>query len=132
MSFTGFPKETIRFLAGLHKNNNKVWFEGHREDYEAYFMEPAKAFVVAIAPRLCKLDPAINAEPRVNASILRINRDVRFSKDKSPYKDHLDLWFWTGKDRSPRCTSGSAKSDLEFAGHGPRAVRSLDHPIDQL
>ena len=52
-----------------------------------------------MAELLASISPAIHAEPRVNGSIVRINRDVRFSKDKSPYKTHLDLWFWTGHRR---------------------------------
>src|SRR5262252_10839735 len=96
MSFAGFPQETVRFLAGIRDHNKKEWFEGHRSDYEGAFLAPAVAFAEALAPRLRKIEPAISVEPRVNGSIMRINRDIRFSKDKSPYKDHLDLWFWTG------------------------------------
>jgi uncharacterized protein (TIGR02453 family) len=100
MPFAGFPKETIEFLAGLSRNNDKAWFDQHRADYDAFFIEPAKAFVEALAAPLRKLDPKIQAQPRVNGSILRINRDVRFSKDKAPYKDHLDLFFWSGAKKS--------------------------------
>ncbi len=96
MSFPWFPKETVRFLAGLRAHNERDWFEAHRDDYQRFFLAPAVAFAEALAPRLRELDPDVNVEPRVNGSIMRINRDVRFSKDKSPYKDHLDLWFWTG------------------------------------
>jgi uncharacterized protein (TIGR02453 family) len=99
MTFNGFPKQTITFLSGLSRNNEKAWFDAHRAAYEAHFIEPAKQFVEALAPRLQKIDANVNAEPRVNGSIMRINRDVRFSKDKTPYKDHLDLWFWTGAKR---------------------------------
>jgi uncharacterized protein (TIGR02453 family) len=63
------------------------------------------AFAEALAPRLRKIDPDVSVEPRVNGSIMRINRDIRFSKDKSPYKDHLDMWFWTG-DRKGWDASG--------------------------
>jgi len=90
---TGFPKETVRFLAGLKKDNSKSWFDAHRADYDAYLLEPAMAFVEAIAPRLRRIDPAIQAEPRVNGSIMRIHRDVRFSKDKTPYKTHAAAQF---------------------------------------
>jgi uncharacterized protein (TIGR02453 family) len=99
MPFTGFPKETFAFLAGLEKNNSKAWFEAHRGDYERYHLAPARAFVEAIAPGVKKLSKTVNAEPKVNGSIFRINRDVRFSKDKSPYKTTLDLWFWEGATR---------------------------------
>ena len=79
MPFTGFPPETFAFLKGLAKNNSKDWFEKHRDDYEKFHLAPAKAFVEAIAPGLKKIYKSINAEPRVNSSIFRINRDVRFS-----------------------------------------------------
>jgi uncharacterized protein (TIGR02453 family) len=92
----GLPKETVGFLAGLRRNNDKAWFDAHRDGLRGAFLAPAQAFIEALAPRLRKIDPDVNAEPRVNGSIMRINRDIRFSKDKSPYKDHLDLWFWTG------------------------------------
>jgi uncharacterized protein (TIGR02453 family) len=99
MSFSGFLPETVKFLAGLSRNNDKDWFEAHRADYDAYFVEPAKSFVEALAPRLKKIDTSVQAVPAVNGSIMRIYRDVRFAKDKSPYKDHLDLWFWSGKKK---------------------------------
>jgi len=103
-AFTGFGKETVRFLAALSANNKPEWFNAHRADYEAHYIEPAKDFIVAIAAPLRELAPAIQAEPKVNGSIFRINRDIRFSRDKTPYKDHLDLWFWEG-DRK-RAASG--------------------------
>jgi uncharacterized protein (TIGR02453 family) len=98
--FSGVPKQTLTFLRGLSKHNDKAWFQAHRDDYEAYWLEPAKALVDALGDRLRALAPEVTAEPRVNASIFRINRDVRFSADKRPYKDHLDLWLWEGPDRT--------------------------------
>jgi uncharacterized protein (TIGR02453 family) len=97
--FSGFPEETFRFLRGIRKNNNKAWFESHRSEYDAGYIEPAKAFVAALGPRLRKISKTVSFDPKINASIFRINRDVRFSKDKTPYKDHLDLWFWHGEHR---------------------------------
>jgi uncharacterized protein (TIGR02453 family) len=97
--FAGFPSGTAEFLAGLTEHNEKAWFEAHRDAYERDFIEPAKAFVAAIGPKLCEISPDVAYEPRVNGSIFRINRDVRFSKDKRPYKNHLDLWFWHGDRR---------------------------------
>ncbi len=99
MAFAGFGKETVRFLAELHAHNDKRWFDAHRDAYESAYLAPAQAFVAALAPKLGKVDRAVHAEPRVNGSILRINRDIRFSKDKTPYKDHLDLWFWSGDEK---------------------------------
>ncbi len=96
-TFPGFPKKTITYLKNLSKYNNRDWFQAHRDDYEEFWLEPAQDFVVAAGKELKKLDKGIHAEPRVNGSIFRINRDIRFSKDKTPYKDHLDLWFWEGE-----------------------------------
>ena len=105
MGFEGFTKETVRFLGGLRAHNDRDWFEAHRKDYEGAYLGPAMAFAEALAPRLRKIEPDVSVEPRVNGSIMRINRDIRFSKDKSPYKDHLDMWFWAG-DRKGWDTSG--------------------------
>ena len=102
--FSGFPKGTPAFLRAVRRNNDKAWFDAHRNDYERLYLEPAKGFVVAAGAALRSLGPEIVAEPRVNGSIFRINRDIRFSPDKRPYKDHLDLWFWEGERRT--ATSG--------------------------
>jgi uncharacterized protein (TIGR02453 family) len=99
MSFDGFPKETVKFLTGIRAHNEKAWFDAHRAEYEQGLLAPAAGFAEALAPRLRKIEPEIHVEARVNGSIMRINRDIRFSKDKSPYKDHLDLWFWTGEKK---------------------------------
>lgn len=97
---SGFPKETVTFLKGLGANNTKSWFDAHRADYETAYIGPAKVFIEAVAEPLRTLAPDIHAEPRVNGSIFRINRDIRFSKDKTPYKNHLDLWFWSGERKT--------------------------------
>ena len=98
-SFGGFPKGTAKFLRALSKNNEKAWFDPHRGDYQASYVEPALAFVEAIGPRLQKISSSISYQPKINGSLFRINRDVRFAKDKRPYKDHIDLWFWHGNKR---------------------------------
>jgi uncharacterized protein (TIGR02453 family) len=95
--FAGFPDGTFTFLRELAEHNDREWFETHRSDYQAFWLEPAMAFVGAIGPRLQEISPSVNFEPRINGSIFRINRDVRFSRDKSPYKTTLDLWFWHGE-----------------------------------
>jgi len=99
MAFKGFPKQTFDFLAELFANNDKAWFDAHRDEYQQWYMEVAKEFVTAFGERINRFAPHITAEPAVNKSIFRINRDVRFSKDKTPYRDHLDLWFYPGQDR---------------------------------
>jgi len=98
-SFNGFPKECIQFFAELEKNNNKHWFENHRKEYEEYVLNPSRLFVTAMGEKLKKISPGIVADPRIDKSIFRIYRDTRFSKDKSPYKTNLGIYFWEGKNK---------------------------------
>src|SRR3954468_6721207 len=96
-TFAGFPREGLEFLEGLAADNSRDYFDAHRSTYEAALLQPAKDFVVAFGEELrARVSPGLRAEPRVNGSILRINRDTRFTTDKRPYKDHLDFWFWEG------------------------------------
>jgi uncharacterized protein (TIGR02453 family) len=96
-AFAGFPREGLEFLEGLAKDNTREYFEIHRDTYQSALLQPAKDFVVALGEELrARVSPAIRAEPRINGSILRINRDTRFSADKRPYKEHVDFWFWEG------------------------------------
>jgi uncharacterized protein (TIGR02453 family) len=103
-SFNGFPKECFEFLDTLKDNNSRFWFDEHKSDYEQFVKEPARDFVVALGARLRKIVPRIHAEPMIDRSIFRINRDVRFSLDKSPYKTHLGLWFWEGVGKRMECS----------------------------
>jgi uncharacterized protein (TIGR02453 family) len=103
MAFEGFPPAALAFLRELGENNTREWFQAHREDYETLLLEPARDFVVAMGEELRAIGADVQADPRVNGSIFRINRDTRFSKDKRPYKDHLDLWFWEGDGPSRLC-----------------------------
>ena len=90
--FPGFPEATFEFLSGITMHNEKAWFDANRPLYEAGYVAPARAFVAALGPRLRGISPAVQFDPR-------INRDIRFSKDKRPYKTHLDLMFWHGEKR---------------------------------
>ncbi len=95
-AFDGFSKETISFFRNLKRNNTRDWFEANRRIYEGHVLAPAKAFVSAMGPRLKRISPNIVAAPKVNKSIFRLNRDTRFSQDKSPYKPNLGIYFWEG------------------------------------
>jgi uncharacterized protein (TIGR02453 family) len=97
--FSGFPKETFSFLEGIAAHNEKAWFDAHRDLYDAGYVAPAKTFVEALGPALRKIAPEVKFEPRINGSLQRINRDIRFSKDKRPYKEHLNAWFWLGENK---------------------------------
>ncbi len=103
-SFEGFSQEMITFFEELKKNNKKEWFDAHRKDYERFVTEPARAFVLDMGEKLRAIAPGIQAVPKVNWSLFRINRDTRFSKDKSPYKTNLGIWFWEGKRKRMECS----------------------------
>ena len=98
-----FDKETFQFLADLAKNNSKAWFDDNRSRYEDHWLEPAKDFVIDWNSFMDGLSPVHKCSPKVNGSIRRINRDVRFSKDKTPYSPKIHLVFWCGDhpNRSP-------------------------------
>lgn len=97
------PATVCYFLRDLQANNKRDWFEANRKRYESEWLVPAKAYVEGMAGFMQTLDPPHKGEAKVNGSIRRINRDVRFSKDKTPYDPRLHLVFWTGDhpNRSP-------------------------------
>lgn len=90
--FEGFSPAALTFFRGLSKNNRKEWFEEHRDQYETYVKNPMKALIEEVDVRLASFAPEILGSPR--KSMFRIHRDVRFSKDKSPYKTHAACWFY--------------------------------------
>ena len=103
LAFEGFSEETVKFFEDLKKNNTKKWFEAHKKDYELFVMQPSRAFVVAMGAKLRTKVPHIVAVPKVNKSLFRINRDTRFSQDKSPYKTNMGIFFWEGSRPRMEC-----------------------------
>lgn len=97
--FNGFPKQGPKFLSDLGRNNNRDWFEKHKKDYEANLVIPGKNFVTAMGAKLKKVSPGIVAEPAVNQSLFRLNRDTRFGADKTPYKTQFSIFFWEGEGK---------------------------------
>jgi uncharacterized protein (TIGR02453 family) len=97
--FFGFPQEGLRFLADLRDNNNREWFEAHKESYRQHVLAPAQDLAFALGERLKKeISPGITYDTAANGSgsVLRIYRDLRFSKDKRPYNPYVRLVFWEG------------------------------------
>lgn len=99
--FTGFPAETFAFLKALREENTRDFFEAHKQDYTDHILTPSLDFIESLAPRIADL--GYTATPKLNGSFRRLNRDVRFSKDKTPYSPRIHLIFWTGDHplRSP-------------------------------
>ena len=80
-----FQKDFLDFFIELAPNNNKDWFDLNRKRYENSVKEPFKKFVNHIISKLAEIDPTFK-ELEAKDCIFRINRDIRFSKDKQPYK----------------------------------------------
>jgi uncharacterized protein (TIGR02453 family) len=89
--FTGFKPEAIQFLVNLADNNNREWFQPRKGEYERLLKEPLEAFIGALAQRFEARAIPLRADPA--RSPFRIYRDVRFSKDKSPYKTQVSASF---------------------------------------
>lgn len=89
--FSGFPPEALRFFRRLKKNNNREWFLVHKGEFEDFVKTPMQALVSALQPGFQSFAPEFDLNPA--KAIFRIHRDVRFSKDKSPYKTNIAAHF---------------------------------------
>lgn len=94
-----FPREGLLFLQQLTDNNSREWFAAHKADYDCYVRDPALDFIVALGEKLRMISPDVRYDLRTNGagSLMRIQRDTRFSADKSPYKTNIGITFWEGK-----------------------------------
>jgi uncharacterized protein (TIGR02453 family) len=93
-SFEGFPRGFFSFFRDIAKNNDRAWFEENKPRYRSDVLEPLRDFVEAMGPRLQTISKHFIADPRANGgSIFRIYRDIRFSHDKRPYKEHASCQF---------------------------------------
>jgi hypothetical protein len=82
----------------LERDNTKRYFDAHRRTYQSLLFEPSKAFVDALGAALQqRVAEGLRAEPRIGGSLFWIANDLRFAKDKPPYKPHLDFAFWEGR-----------------------------------
>jgi uncharacterized protein (TIGR02453 family) len=90
--FTGFPTSAFTFLKGLAEHNDREWFEARRDTYESALREPMKALIEEMDARLATFAPEITGT--VKGSMFRIHRDIRFSKNKAPYKTNAACWFF--------------------------------------
>ena len=119
---TFFTPRSLAFLRGLARNNRRDWFEEHRGDYESALLEPMRALIEELDVRLARLAPEIVGDPK--RSLFRIYRDVRFSKDKSPYKVHAACWLFH-RDASHRVGQESHGGGAGFYFH-LQPGRSMD------
>ena len=92
--FRGFSPQAVEFLADLRANNEREWFEDRKADYERLVREPALDFITAFSKPLSQFAPCFVAMPKkVGGSLMRPYRDIRFSRDKTPYKTNVGIQF---------------------------------------
>ncbi len=97
-NFSGFPVAYAQFFRDLAANNNREWFQAHKQDYIDLVQKPALNFIVTMGERLQTIFPGVEYDTRTNGagSMMRIYRDTRFSKDKTPYKTNLGIVIGEG------------------------------------
>jgi uncharacterized protein (TIGR02453 family) len=88
-----FSNETFRFLRELRRNNHKVWMDANRERYQVCIVRPFRRLLDELCPAALGLDDNFDVCGRTGANFSRINRDIRFAKDKTPYKTQMYLKF---------------------------------------
>ena len=109
-----FTPAALTFFRGLARNNAKPWFEAHRADYDAHVVAPMRALIEDLDVRFARIAPEITGHPK--RSMFRIYRDIRFSKDKSPYKTNAGCWFWH-RDADPRVGDSAEGGGAGFYFH---------------
>jgi uncharacterized protein (TIGR02453 family) len=91
---SSFSPELFAYLRDLKRHNRREWFQENKARYETAVREPALQFIADFGPHLHRISSEFLAIPKaVGGSLFRIQRDVRFSKDKSPYKTHVGIRF---------------------------------------
>jgi uncharacterized protein (TIGR02453 family) len=121
VSFSGFPPELYEFLVDLSLNNRRDWFDANKDRYESHVRGPALAFVRAMGERLPELSASLIADDRkAGGSLMRIHRDTRFAKDKTPYKTNVGIHFRhaAGKDVHAPGVYVHLALDEHFLGSG--------------
>lgn len=96
MAYPGLGQGTVAYLRALAAHNDRDWFEAHRAEYQRDWLEAGLDLIEALAPLCQAMEPRLLAVPKLNQSLRRINRDTRFSKDKTPYQPRLHLILSTG------------------------------------
>lgn len=95
----GLTAETFNFFRELGRNNNTAWMETNRERYRAQIVQPLRDLLGQLSPQVLKLDSEILITGRSGDNFSRINRDIRFARDKTPYKTHMYVLFRSPQSR---------------------------------
>ena len=97
--FKGFTQEALSFLSDIRFNNHQTFYEANQERYEKYVKLPLRELSNEMTPVVQLIDPRLDTRP--GRTMSRIRRDTRYTKDKSPFRDHVWLgWRYPGESRS--------------------------------
>jgi len=88
-----FTRETFRFFRELGRNNRKPWMDANRERYQSVIVQPFRCLLEELSPAVLDLDSRFDVSGRTGTNFSRINRDIRFAKDKTPYRTQMYLKF---------------------------------------
>jgi len=113
-AFAGFQPEALHFLIELALNNDRAWFQPRKAEYERLLKEPLESLCAALGERFEARGIPLRADVR---SPFRIYRDVRFSKDKSPYKTHVSASFPWAPDGAPAVPRSRSESVHHVGGY---------------
>jgi uncharacterized protein (TIGR02453 family) len=88
-----FTRETFQFFRQLSRNNRKAWMDANRERYRSTIVQPFRRLLEEVSPAVLALDSRFDTSGRTGSNFSRINRDIRFAKDKTPYRTQMYLKF---------------------------------------
>lgn len=108
-TFTGFTPESLRFFRRLARNNHKPWLDKNRALYEAHIKGGLKTLFEALTPFMLDLDPDFEVSGKTGKNFSRINRDIRFAKDKTPYYTRMYVYFKHRKQAGAQLYVGLAE-----------------------
>lgn len=95
--FVGFPSDTFVFFRALARNNSKAWFDRNRDRYNESVVRPFRSLLEALTPFVLKLDGGFEVAGKTNRNFSRINRDIRFHRDRAPYHTNYYLYFFDSR-----------------------------------
>ncbi len=112
-AFEGFPRDHFAFFRELEHHNHKEWFEQNRQTYDAV-VSTFRALLARLEPAMLRLHPYFETAGKTNGNFSRINRDIRFQRDKSPYHTNYYLYFYDR--RQDRRSDGRLYVGISGAG----------------
>ena len=118
MAFSGFPASGLSFFRGLAENNDRDWFEAHRQTWDEEVVPAMLEWCGALVERVRDVMPGLVFVPRPGGSVYRLYRDIRFSRDKRPYKTHVAALLWEGEEKhdSPGLYLHVSPEEVIFGG----------------